>query len=134
MLDPKFVRENPEALKQATRVKRIGSPQLVDEWLAADEKRRQSQTRADELRSEQRKIGEQVGTLKRQLKGQSSPELESLLQQTNTLKQQQQTMVDAQAAAEAQANEIMLQLPAIPDATWPVGADAAENKVARSWA
>src|SRR5260221_14588576 len=120
MLDPKWVRENPEAVKQATRVKRVASPELVDAWLAADEKRRLSQTKADELRSEQRKLSEQIGALKRQLKGGTSPELEAILQKTNSLKQQQQAMADAQAAAEVEANAIMLQLPAIPDATWPV--------------
>ena len=38
------------------------------------------------------------------------------------LKQDQQALADAQAAAEAEAEQIMLQLPAIPDPTWPVGA------------
>lgn len=134
MLDPKLLRDNPEVVKAACRVKRIGSPELVDSWLAADEKRRQAQTQSDAIRAEQRRLGDQVGTLKRQLKGGSSAELENLLQQTAALKQQLQTLADQQSAAESEAAAIMLQLPAIPDPSWPIGADAGDNKVVRTWA
>jgi len=36
MLDPKFIRENPDIVKEATRVKRVATPEMVDAWLAAD--------------------------------------------------------------------------------------------------
>ncbi len=134
MLDPKLIRENPEAVKHATRIKRVGSPELVDAWLATDERRRASQLQADNIRAEQKKLGEQVGQLKRQLKGGSSPELESVLKRTNEIKQQLASLADDQAKAEAEAAQIMLQLPAIPDPIWPVGADERENAVVRTWA
>ena len=134
MLDPKLVRENPEAVRAATRVKRIASADIVDAWLKADEKRRNSQLQADTLRNEQKKISDQVGQLKRQLKGGTNPEVESLIEQSNRLKQQQQDLTDQQSLAEAEANQLMLQLPALPDPTWPIGADANENKVVRTWA
>jgi seryl-tRNA synthetase len=134
MLDPKLLRDNPDAIKEATRVKRVASPEKVDEWLAADTRRRTAQTQADALKAEQKKLGDQVGQLKRQLKGGTSPELEQVLQQTTDLKSRAQQLADEQAAAEAEAQAIMLQLPAIPDPTWPVGKDDAENVVARTWA
>jgi seryl-tRNA synthetase len=134
MLDPKLLRENPEAVKEATRVKRVASPERVDAWLAADQRRRGAQTQADGLKSEQKKVGDQVGGLKRQLKGGSSPELEKLLEQANALKGKAQQLADEQAAAEAEANAIMLQLPAIPDPSWPVGKDDSENVLDRTWA
>jgi seryl-tRNA synthetase len=134
MLDPKLLRENPQAVREATRVKRIASPDLVDAWLKSDEKRRNAQLQADTLRSEQKKISDQVGQFKRQLKGGTNPEVERLIEQSNRLKQQQQDLTDQQSLAEAEANQIMLQLPAIPDPTWPIGADANENKVVRTWA
>jgi seryl-tRNA synthetase len=133
MLDPKLIRESPDAVKEATRVKRVASPQLVDAWLAADERRRKSQTEADAIRAEQGKIGGQVGKLKGQLKGGTSAELTSLLQQAGELKERYEALVAAQTAAEKEALEIMLQLPAIPDPTWPVGKDAEENKTVRTW-
>jgi seryl-tRNA synthetase len=60
MLDPKFVREQPDAVKQAVRVKRVGSPELVDQWLAADERRRAAQASADKLKADQKTAGEQM--------------------------------------------------------------------------
>jgi seryl-tRNA synthetase len=134
MLDAKFVRENAEAVKEATRVKRVASPELVDAWLSADEKRRGAQTQADNLRSEQKKISERVGVLKRELKGGTNPEVEKLVADSNALKQKMAGLAEAQAAAEGEAQQIMLQLPAIPDPSWPVGKDAEENKVVREWA
>ena len=52
MLDPKLLRDHPEAVREATRVKRVASPELVDAWLAADQRRRGAQTLADELRAQ----------------------------------------------------------------------------------
>lgn len=134
MLDPKLLRENPDAVKEATRVKRVASPEMVDAWLAADTRRRNAQTKADALKSEQKKVGDQVGQLKRQLKGGTTPELEKLLAQASDFKIQAQALADEQAAAETETAAIMLQLPAIPDPTWPVGKDDADNVVARTWA
>lgn len=133
MLDPKLIRDNPDAVKQAVRVKRVASEALVDEWLAADQKRRQAQTEADALRAEQGKIGGQVGKLKGQLKGAASPELEQLLAKASELKGRYESLIQAQTEAETEANRIMLLLPAIPDPIWPVGADADDNKVVREW-
>jgi seryl-tRNA synthetase len=133
MLDPKLLRENPEAIKEATRIKRVASPEKVDEWLAADARRRTAQTQADALKAEQKKVGDQVGLLKRTLKGGTSPELEQFLQQANDLKAKAQQLADQQAAGEAEALAIMLTLPAIPDPSWPVGKDDADNVVVRTW-
>src|SRR4051794_21781655 len=106
MLDPKLLRDQPDVIKEATRVKRVGSPELVDQWRSADEKRRTSQTLADGLRAEQGKIGGQVGKLKGQLKGGTSPELEQLLASASELKAKYESAVAEQTAAEAEAARI----------------------------
>jgi seryl-tRNA synthetase len=134
MLDPKFVRENPDIVKEATRVKRVASPELVDAWLAADAARRNVQAQSDTLRAEQNKLGEQVGKLKRELRGQTSPDLEKLLAAANSLKEQQEALNSERPRLEAEAEVLMLQLPAIPDPSWPIGKDDSENVVARTWA
>ncbi|HVQ63468.1 MAG TPA: serine--tRNA ligase [Terriglobia bacterium] len=134
MLDPKLIRENPDLVKEATRVKRVGSPEIVDAWLAADAARRNAQARFDTLRAEQNKLGEQVGKLKRELKGQGSPELEALLASANGIKETQEALSAERARLESEVQALMLQLPAIPDPTWPVGKDETENVVARTWA
>jgi seryl-tRNA synthetase len=134
MLDPKFVRENPDVVKQATRVKRVATPEMVDAWLSVDAARRNAQAQSDTLRAEQNKMGEQVGRLKRELRGQSTPELESLLASANSIKEKQESLSSERSRLEAEAQAIMLQLPAIPDPAWPVGKDETENVVARTWA
>jgi seryl-tRNA synthetase len=133
MLDPKLLRENPDAVRDAVRAKRIGSLELVDQWLAIDAKRRAAQTQADSFRAEQGKLGGEIAKLKRELKGGTSPALEEVLARADALKQKQQQAAEAQAAAEAEAQEIMLRLPAIPDPTWPVGKDDSENVQVRTW-
>ncbi len=134
MLDPKLLRDNPDAVKNATKIKRIGSPELVDQWRSADEKRRAAQTLADGLRAEQGKIGGQVGKLKGQLKGDTSPELEQFLAQAGELKTKYEAAVAQQTEAEIEATRIMLLLPAIPDPSWPIGADDKDNVLERTWA
>lgn len=133
MLDPKQLRENPDAFKDAATKKRVASPAVVDAWLAADERRRAAQTKADGLRAEQGKIGGEVGKLKGKLKGGTSPELEQLLARATELKSQNESALAEQTAAEKEATELMLQLPAIPDPGWPVGKDADANVVVRTW-
>ena len=134
MLDPKLIRDSPDVVKEATRVKRVGSPEMVDAWLAADSARRNIQARSDTLRAEQNKLGEQVGKLKRELKGQTNSELEGLLSAANGIKEKQEALSSERNRLEAEAQELMLQLPAIPDPSWPIGKDETENVVARTWA
>src|SRR5688500_17721370 len=103
MLDPKLLRDNPDAVKHATKVKRVASPELVDQWRAADQRRRELQTQADTLRAEQRKVGDHVGQLKRQLKGATSPDLDQAMSRAAELKTKLQVLADDQTAAEAQS-------------------------------
>lgn len=133
VLDPKFIRENPEIVKHATLAKRVASPELVDAWLAADATRRNSQTQFDSLRNEQKRLGELVGKLKRELKVGTSQELEKLIAKANAIKMQQDALMADLTAAESDCQTIMLQLPAIPDPSWPVGKDERENVVVRTW-
>src|SRR5687767_6586393 len=129
MLDPKLLRENPEAIKQATRVKRVGSPELVDAWLAADERRRNAQAAADKLKADQRSAGEQM-----KQKGLSNDDRLVLQMGLRQLKENIQDLEKQQADAEAEASGLMLQLPAIPDPSWPQGKDDKDNVVVRTWA
>ena len=133
MLDPKFIRENPEIVKHATLAKRVASPELVDAWLTADATRRNSQTQFDSLRNEQKRLGELVGKLKRELKVGTSQELEKLMAKANAIKMQQEALMADLTTAESYCQTIMSQLPAIPDPSWPVGKDEPENVVVRTW-
>ncbi|HEV2292942.1 MAG TPA: serine--tRNA ligase [Tepidisphaeraceae bacterium] len=129
MLDPKFVREQPDAVKEATRIKRVGSPELVDQWLAADERRRSAQASADKLKAEQKSAGEQM-----KQKDLSPDERTNVQVTLRRLKEDVQALEKQQGQAEAEADALMLQLPAIPDPTWPRGESDKANVVVRVWA
>src|SRR5262249_21305294 len=80
------------------------------------------------------KLGPEIAKLKKELKGGTNDAVQSLLNRSNEFKAQQQQAAQDQAAAEAEAHAIMLQLPAIPDPSWPAGKDDTENKVINEWA
>ena len=64
MLDLKFVRENPEVVKQNIRNKfQDEKLPLVDEVIELDEKRRESMAKADELRANRNKLSKEIGAL-----------------------------------------------------------------------
>lgn len=64
MLDIKFVRENPEAVKENIRKKfQDEKVPLVDEVIMLDGERRDVQKRADELRANRNKLSKEIGNL-----------------------------------------------------------------------
>ena len=125
MLDLKFVRENPEIVKQNIKNKfQDQKLPLVDEVIALDVENRKAQQEADALRSNRKTISKQIGALMAQGKREEAEELKS--------------KVNAQAAAlaELEAKEtelqekikkIMLVLPNIIDPSVPIGKDDSEN-------
>ncbi|MBQ7832497.1 MAG: serine--tRNA ligase, partial [Lachnospiraceae bacterium] len=64
MIDIKFLRENPELVKENIRKKFQDSKlALVDEVIALDEERRKTQQEADDLKANRNKISKQIGAL-----------------------------------------------------------------------
>ena len=78
MLDLKFVRENPEAVKQNIRNKfQEHKLSLVDEVIALDEEARSTQKEADEIRGNRNKVSKQIGMLMGQGKKEEAEELKA---------------------------------------------------------
>ena len=82
----------------------------------------------DKIKNDQKTAGEKM---KQKL---SPEERTSFRPAFAQLKEKVQAKEKEQADAEAEANQIMLQLPAIPDPSWPVGEDDKDNVVVRTWA
>ena len=76
MIDIKFLRENPEAVKENIRKKfqdsKLG---LVDEVITLDEERRKAQQEADQLRADKNKASKQIGALMAQGKKEEAEEV-----------------------------------------------------------
>ena len=81
MLDIKFLRENPDIVKQNIKNKfQDQKLPLVDEVIALDAERRAAQQEADQLRSEKNKISKQIGALMAQGKKEEAEELKKQVQ------------------------------------------------------
>ena len=125
MLDIKFIRENPEIVKENIKKKfQDAKLPLVDEVLALDEENRAAQTRANELRSARNTLSKQVGMLMGQAKKDPSK-----LEEAEAVKAQVKANADELAALEAKETElaakirkIMLSIPNIIDPSVPIGA------------
>lgn len=125
MLDLKFVRENPDIVKQNIRNKfQDEKLPLVDEVIALDVKRRETQQEADDLRANRKKISKQIGALMAQGKKEEAEEVKK------------QVTKNAERLAELEALEteigekvtsIMMRIPNIIDPSVPIGKDDSEN-------
>jgi seryl-tRNA synthetase len=135
MLDIRFVRENPEIVKENIRKKfQDAKLPLVDEVIALDGKLRTVKTEADSLRANRNTLSKQIGILMGQAKKDPAKKEEA-----EAVKAQVQAQAERLAALEAQEPEleaairkIMLVIPNIIDPSVPIGEDDSKNvEVAR---
>ncbi len=125
MLDIKFLRNNPDLVKENIK-KKFQDEKLpyVDEVIAYDEEIRQAKTRGDELRNNRNVVSRQIGQLMKEGKKEEAEEAKKKVTE----------MADELAALEAKEeelsaklNERMMVIPQIVDPTVPVGKDDSEN-------
>ncbi|MDI9510137.1 MAG: serine--tRNA ligase [Clostridiales bacterium] len=125
MLDLKFVRENPEIVKQNIRNKfQDHKLELVDEVIALDLEFRNSKQEADNLRFERNTISRQIGGLMSQGKKDQAMELRNkVTEQSDRLK----ALEEKEAELNKKITEIMMTIPNIMDPSVPLGKDDSEN-------
>ena len=130
MLDIKFIRENPELVKENIRKKYQDSKlPLVDEVIELDTKRRTAIAEADQLRSNRNALSKQIGMLMGQAKKDPSK-----LEEAEAVKQQVKEQADRLAELEKKETELeaelhkrMLLIPQIIDPSVPLGPDDSCN-------
>ena len=125
MLDIKFLRENPELVRENIRKKfQDKKLPLVDEVIALDEELRQNKKRADDLRANRNKISKSIGALMGQKKFAEAEEAKKLVSE------QAKELMECEAKEaelEEKVKTIMMTIPNIIDPTVPVGKDDSEN-------
>jgi seryl-tRNA synthetase len=125
MLDLKFVRENPEIVKQNIRNKfQDYKLALVDEVMALDIENRNAKQEADTLRSERNKISKQIGGLMAQGK---KEEAEVLKKQVTEDSERLLELEAKETELEEKVTKIMMTLPNIIDPSVPIGKDDSAN-------
>lgn len=125
MLDLKFVRENPELVKQNIRNKfQEHKLELVDEVIALDIENRNTKQEADNLRFERNKISKQIGGLMAQGKREEAEAMKKLV----TEESERLAQLEAkEAELEEKIKKIMMTIPNIIDPSVPIGKDDSEN-------
>ena len=125
MLDLKFLRENPEIVKQNIRNKfQDQKLPLVDEVIALDVESRATQQEADSLRSNRKTISKQIGALMGQGKREEAEELKT---KVNEQAARLAELEAKEAELEEKIKNIMLVIPNIIDPSVPIGKDDSEN-------
>ncbi len=125
MIDIKFLRENPEIVRENIKKKfQDAKLPLVDEVIALDIEKRATQQKADGLRASRNKLSKEIGGLMKAGKKEEAAEV----------KAQVQAQSDELAATEAKEKElderilkIMMTIPNIIDPSVPIGKDDSEN-------
>lgn len=125
MLDLKFVRENPEIVKQNIRNKfQDKKLDLVDEVIALDAGLRSAKQEAEALRADRNKISKQIGGLMAQGK---KEEAEQLKKKVNDQAARLAELEVKENELEAKVKTIMMTIPNIIDPSVPLGRDDSEN-------
>ncbi|MCI8423866.1 MAG: serine--tRNA ligase, partial [Lawsonibacter sp.] len=130
MLDIKFIRENPEAVKENIRKKfQETKLPLVDQVLALDEENRAAMTEANELRSARNSLSKQVGVLMGQAKKDPSKlaEAEAAKAQVKANADRLAELEEKEARLAEEIRKIMLVIPNIIDPSVPIGPDDSAN-------
>lgn len=130
MLDMKFMRENPDAVKENIKKKFQDSKlPLVDEVIALDAKRRAGIAEADQLRASRNSLSKQIGVLMGQAKKDPSKkeEAESVKAQVTANAARLCTLEAEEADLNEQIHTLMIQIPQMLDPSVPIGKDDSEN-------
>ena len=130
MLDMKFVRENPDAVKENIKKKfQDEKLPLVDEVIALDAQRRANIQEADQLRADRNRLSKQVGMLMGQAKKDPSKlaEVEAVKKQVTDEAERLAALEKLEAELDEKVHHIMLQIPQIIDPSVPIGPDDSCN-------
>ena len=125
MIDIKFLRENPDAVRENIKKKfQDAKLPLVDEVIALDKESREVQQEADDLRAKRNKISKEIGALMAQGKKeeamQKKQEVADGAKRLAELEEKEKTVND-------KITEKMMMIPQILDPTVPIGKDDSEN-------
>lgn len=126
MLDIKFIRENPEIVKQGILNK--NEKDTVDEILEADKERRKLLVTVEELKAKRNKVSQEVGRLKKA--GENADDIVAEMKQASEdIKQLDEQL----RSVDEKLKELLLWVPNLPHSSVPVGKDETSNVEVKQW-
>jgi seryl-tRNA synthetase len=126
MLQVSYIRDNREQVLERLAVKNFKQPELVDEVIGLDEKRRQTQNQLDTVSSQANAAAKQIGELMRTGK---KEEAEAIKANTGKWKEEGKQFAEQLAALEAELQEKLVLLPNLPHSSVPKGLTPEDNEV-----
>ena len=131
MLDIKFIRENPDIVKENIKKKfQDEKIPMVDEVIEFDAKYRAAKTRCDELRAQRNKKSKEIGGL--MAKGQKD-EAEKVKAEVKAMADEMTRLEEDEKVFAEEVKNRMMVIPNIIDPTVPIGKDDSENVEIRKW-
>ena len=125
MLDMKFLRENPELVKENIRKKfQDHKIELVDKVIELDKENRALKQKGDDLRNQRNKLSKQIGALMGQGK---KEEAEQVKAQVQVMADEMKTTEEKETELSTEIKQIMMQIPNMIDPSVPIGKDDSEN-------
>ena len=125
MLDVKFIRENPDLVKQAVRKKRLEFG--VDEFLVLDENKRKLMAEVEELRAKQNRASDRISAIADENEKNAAVKELRELKDVLSGKEYEFKKIDTEW------RRLMLDVPNIPDPSVPDGADERDAREERKW-
>jgi len=123
MLDIKFIRENPDAVREALRNRHSGDS--IEDILALDEKRRALLVEVEGMKARRNEVSKEIGKTK-----QKPPALIDEMREIGDRIKDLDVQVES---IEKELNDQLLRIPNIQHSSVPIGAGSEDNKVARQW-
>ena len=127
MLDIKFIRENPEAVKQDLAKKRVPES-TISALLKLDEERRDLLQKVEALKAQRNQANDQITLAKREGKP-----VEPLISAMKSVSQNIADIDSKMGGLDINIQDLMITIPNIPDFSVPEGTSSASNKVVREW-
>ena len=126
MLDIKFLRENPDIVKENIKKKyQDNKLPMVDEVIALDKEARETQQEADALRASKNKIAKEIGALMAQGKKEEAEEKKALVSRNA---QRLSELEEKETELQEKITKIMMVIPQIIDPSVPIGKDDSFNQ------
>ncbi|HYJ05852.1 MAG TPA: serine--tRNA ligase, partial [Chthoniobacterales bacterium] len=128
MLDIRLIREQPDFVKSRLATRGGDDAAKIDEVLRVDAERRKAETALQQLNGDRKRLSKEIGG--KRSRGETAEELEARVREIGD---EIARLNEQTSAADEQQKDLLLRLPNLPHANAPVGKDASENPVIRSW-
>jgi seryl-tRNA synthetase len=128
MLDIRLIREQPDFVKSRLATRGGEGAAKIDEVLRVDAERRKAETALQQCNADRKRLSKEIGG--KRAKGEATDEIEA---QVREIGEEVARLNEQASASDERQRELLLGIPNLPHAKAPVGKDANDNPVVRSW-